>query len=175
MVTETKQKPRQKEESASGTTALTPHRDFPVALGWMRDEFDRLFDRFTRNWPSVWGGHGWRWGVDMEDTDDAFIVRAEAPGFEASDFDIKVADGRLVLHAAKKVETKEKEGKAREYREQECHESVTLPASIDKDKVEAQYRNGILTVTLPKTAEGKARRIAVKTGCDDIPAQSAGA
>jgi len=60
------------------------------------------------------------------------------------------------------VETKGKEGKTREYREQECYQSVTLPTGIDKDKVEAKYHNGVLKVTFPKTAEGKAHRVLVK-------------
>ena len=50
----------------------------------------------------------------------------------------------------------------KEYREQECYESVALPAGIDNDKVEARYHSGVLTVTLPKTAEGKAMKITVK-------------
>ena len=89
-------------------------------------------------------------------------MQAEAPGFEAGDFDVQVSDNQLVLRAAKKVETKDKEGKTSEYREQECYESVTLPPGIDRGKVEAKYHNGVLTMTFPKTAEGKARRVPVK-------------
>lgn len=96
------------------------------------------------------------------DDDDAVVVRAEAPGFEAGDFDIQVADNRLVLRATKKMETKEGEGTVREYREHECYESVGLPPGIDNAKVAAEYHNGVLIVTLPKTAEGKAQRIPVK-------------
>jgi len=129
----------------------------------MRDQFDQLFERFVRQWPSLCYGRGWRWGLDVRDQNDAVIVRAEAPGFEAGDFDIQVSDDRVVLRAAKKVETKGKEGKTTEYREQECYESVTLPPGIDRDKVEAKYHNGILTVTFPKTAEGKPRHVTVKT------------
>jgi HSP20 family protein len=105
----------------------------------------------------------WRWGLEVEDQDDSVVVRAEAPGCEEGDFDVRVEDGRLVLSALKKIETKDEKGKMKEYREQECYESVALPAGIDKDKVEAKYHNGLLTVTLPKTAEGKAMKIAVKT------------
>jgi HSP20 family protein len=74
-----------------------------------------------------------------------------------------VSDNRLVLRAAKKVETRDEKGKIREVREQECYESVTLPTGIDRDKVEATYHNGVLTVRLPKTAEGKGKKIAVKS------------
>jgi HSP20 family protein len=142
--------------------ALAPYREFPFLRSRTRDEFDRLWDRFSRV-PNLWEGDTWRWGLEVEDEDGAVIVRAEAPGFEAGDFDVQVSDNRLVLRASRKAETKEKEGKAREYREQECYESVTLPPGIDKDKVEARYHNGILTLTLPKAAEAKAKRIAVKS------------
>jgi HSP20 family protein len=159
------QKLEQKEKAATTERALAPYGDFPFFLSRMRDEFDRMFDRFTREWPSLWGGagSGWRWGLDVKEDENAITVRAEAPGFEAGDFDIRVTENRLVLRAAKKVEAKDEKGKVREYREQECYESVTLPPGIDKDKVEAKYHNGVLTVTFPKTAEGKGRQITVKS------------
>lgn len=163
MVTETTQQTSQKEELATRTGELTPFREFPSALGWMRDEFDRLLQQFSRNWPHPWRGNGWRWRVEVEDGDDALFVRAEAPGFEPGDFEIRVADSRLIMQAVRKEETRGKVGNGREYRVQECYESVTLPPGIDKNKVEAQYRNGILTVTLPRTTDGKARRITVKS------------
>jgi len=163
MATQIAQKMKEKEEVAPRGGSLAPLREFPFFLSRMRDEFDRLLDRLSRRWPSLWKGEGWRWGLDVRDEDDAVIVQAEAPGFEAGDFDVQVSDNRLVLRAAKKVETKDKEGKTREVREQECCESVTLPTEIDKDKVEAKYHNGVLTVRLPKTPEAKGRRVPVKS------------
>jgi HSP20 family protein len=156
------QKPKQAEEPVARGGPLATFREFPFFLGRMRDEFDRLFDRMSRGSMSVPTGNGWHWGVDIRDEDEAVIVKAEAPGFEAGDFDIQVGDGRLVLKAARKVETKGKDGKVTEYREQECYEAVDLPPGVDRDKVEAKYHNGVLTVTLPKTAQGKAKRVAVK-------------
>jgi HSP20 family protein len=155
MTTQTAQKPKEKEELAPRGGALAPHREFPFFLSQMRDEFDRLFDRLAPE--------GWRWGLDVRDEDDAVVVQAEAPGFEAGDIDVQVSDNRLVLRASKKVETKDEKGKVREYREQKCYESVTLPTGINRDKVEAKYHNGVLTVTLPKSAEGKGKKITVKS------------
>lgn len=131
----------------------------------MRDEFDRLFERMVREFPSFMepGAEGWRWGVEVEDQEGKVVVRAEAPGFEPGDFDLRVDDNRLVLRAVKKVETKDEKGNVQERREQECFESFALPAGIDKDQVDASYHNGVLTITLPKTAEGKAKKIAVKS------------
>jgi HSP20 family protein len=155
---------KEKEEVAPRGGALAPYREFPFFLSQMRDEFDRLLDRFVRQWPSLLGlgGDGWRWGLDVRDEDNAVVVEAEAPGFEAGDFEVQVSDNRLILRASKKAESKDEKGNTRQYREQTCYEWVTLPAGIDKDKVEAKYHNGVLTVTLPKTTAAKAKRITVK-------------
>jgi len=156
------QQTKEKEEVTPRGGPVALYREVPFFLRRMRDGSDRLFARISQGLPSLWGGTGWGWGLDVQDEDDAIIVRAEAPGFEAGDSDVRVSDNQLVLRAAKKVETKGKEGKTREYREQECYQSVTLPTGIDKDKVEAKYHNGVLTVTFPKTVEGKAHRVLVK-------------
>lgn len=162
MATEITHKSRQQDQPATRRGTLVPYLEFPFSFARMRDEFDRLWDQFAR-WPSLWQGVGRQRCLEIQDQENAVIVRAEAPGFEADDFDIRVSDHHLLLSASRKVEGKDKEGKTREYREQECYESVMLPPEIDKDKIEAQYRNGILTITLPKTTEGKAKRITVKT------------
>ena len=119
-------------------------------------------ERTSQQWPSLWEDNGWCWGLEVRDEDDAVVVQAEAPGLEAGDIDVQVSENRLVLRASKKVETKDDKGEVQEYREQECNESVALPAGIDKDKVDARYHNGVLTVTLPRTAAGKAKLIPVK-------------
>lgn len=135
-------------------------REFPFMLSRMRDEFDRLFENFS----SLWQGEGnsWRWGMDVEETDEAILVKAEAPGFEPGDFDLQVRDNELVLKASRKAETKDKEGKVKEISQQECYQSVLLPSGINQEKVDAKYQNGILTVTLPKTAQAKGKKIPVK-------------
>jgi HSP20 family protein len=158
------QKTKQKEEAAPRGGALIPRGEFPFFLSQLRDEFDQLFEQFSRGWPSLWEGEAsaWRWGLDVREEDDAVVVRAEAPGFEPGDLDLQVSENRLILRASKKVETKDEQGKRHEYREQECYQSVTLPPGIDKDRVEAKYHNGVLTVTMPKTAESRAKRITVK-------------
>ena len=153
---------RKKGEAAGNGGALAPVRDFPTLMRRMQSEFDELFERFAQEWPVSMEdfGRGWRWGIDVEDKEDSVIIRADAPGFEAGDFDLRVSGVRLIVRASRKAETKKKEG---EYREQyECYESMTLPPGIDKDKIDARYHNGILTVTVPKTKEGRGKKIAVK-------------
>ena len=162
MATATAVKKTETQEAAtSSERSMQPSGDNPF-LSRMRDEFDQLFHRFTRNWPTLWeiGGSTWRWGVDLEEKDDALVVKAEAPGFEANDFDVQVQDHRLVLRASRKSETKEKKGKTVE--EREFYQSLTLPTDIDKDKVDATYHSGVLTVTMPKTAAAKGKKIPVQ-------------
>jgi HSP20 family protein len=159
------QKTNRSEQAGTSRRAIATYGEFPFFLSRMRDEFDRLIERFAGEWPSLWegAGKGWRWGLEVRDEENAIVVEAEAPGFDAGDFDLQVTDNRLVIRAIKKAETKGKEGKAREYCEQECYQSVTLPPGIDKDKVDAQYRNGMLTVTMPKTTVGKGKKVPVKS------------
>ncbi|HXG46838.1 MAG TPA: Hsp20/alpha crystallin family protein [Methylomirabilota bacterium] len=154
---------KQMTEPVTNGGELVPFTDFTFSLSRLRDEFDRLFDRMAREFSSLMEmGKGWRWGLEVEDQDDNIIVRAEAPGFEPGDFDVRVEDNRLVLRASRKVETKDEKGRVKEYRQQECYESVALPTGIDRDRVEARYHSGVLTITLPKTAAAKAKKIAVK-------------
>jgi HSP20 family protein len=136
--------------------------------GWplsrLRSEFDRIFDDFFRGWGGL---ADWpqqresRWDLDVEDAEDKVIVRAEAPGFEPNDFDLQVRDDQLVLCACQSEETTEDGG--RQWHQQELYRSIPLPAGIDAEHVDAQYRNGILTVTLPKTEKSHSRKIDVKS------------
>jgi HSP20 family molecular chaperone IbpA len=121
----------------------------------------RLFDNFRSLWPG--NGKSWPWGLDIEETEEAILVKVEAPGFEPGDFDLQVRDNELVLKASKKIETKDKEGKVKEVPQRECYQSVKLPSGINQEKVDATYRNGILTVTFLKTAEANGKKITVKS------------
>jgi HSP20 family protein len=161
-----KQEPSKQEPNKprSGETALARHRDTsPVRsstrqpLARLREEFDRLFDQFSQGMLPMSSA---QWGADMREDDDNVTVRAEVPGFEPSDFDIQVRGDQLVLSATRKSE--EDEEGYRGYQRSEFYEAVSLPAGVDADKVKAAYRQGVLTVTMPKTPESKGRRIAVE-------------
>jgi HSP20 family protein len=100
------------------------------------------------------------WGIDMREDENNVTVRAEAPGFEAGDFDIRVQGDRLVMTASRNAE-EEEEG-YRGWRQSEFAETLTLPAEVDAEKVKAAYRNGVLTITLPKSETSQARRVSVE-------------
>jgi HSP20 family protein len=134
----------------------------PIQL--FRDEFDDLFDRFLEGWPLVDEGNRLAptWGLDLEETDKEVTIRAEMPGFDAADFDIRVAGDLLTIQAEHKTE-KGKEGEKRAERYAKMSRSVTLPPGTDTEKVEATYRNGILEVKMPRKPEAAGRKIPVKT------------
>jgi HSP20 family protein len=136
----------------NSSTALTNRNEHPFAL--FRNEFDNLFDRFFNGWPGLEGG----WGLDGEETENAVKFSMDAPGFEPGDFDIQVSGDVLRVTAERKTEN----GKGRSSRRFE--RSVTLPTVVAADKVEANYRNGVLELNLPKTEQAKWKKIAVKGG-----------
>jgi HSP20 family protein len=165
-----KEKTREQEQQRHNRGGLTPSfrsGGLSRGAGWplarMRSEFDRLFDDFFRGWglPAMSEERQSSWGLDVEDQPDKIVVRADAPGFEPDEFDLQVHDDHLVLCACTSEEKKE-EG-ARQWHQQELYRSIPLPSGVDAERVEAQYKNGVLTVTLPKTEHAKSRKIEVKT------------
>lgn len=113
--------------------------------------------------PSFWTGFGGP-AVDIEDRNNEVVVTAELPGLDSKDFNVEVEADRLILRGEKKAET-EKHDKTYYYRESSYgsfHRVVPLPAEVKRDDAKARYKNGVLTVTLPKTDEARARRINVK-------------
>jgi HSP20 family protein len=143
---------------------LTGARTHPLAQ--LQDQFDALWDRFLSGWPMPMEdefGPQRFWDLDVEEGDKEVIVRAEVPGFEPNDLDIEVNNGVLTIKAEKKQETKEGEGAGgRERRYAIYRRSMTLPPGTNPDKAEANYRNGVLELHIPKTAEAQAKRIPIQ-------------
>jgi HSP20 family protein len=142
--------------------SLDAMRDIPSIMRRMQTEFDQLFNHFARSVPMPienLGRHG-SWGLDVDDREDCIVLRVDAPGFETGDFDLRVSGDRLVLRASRKSEAKGEEGESLE--ERRCYESMTLPPGVDTTKIEAKYLQDILMVTIPKTAEGRGKKIEIK-------------
>ncbi len=147
-----------------------------------RTDMDRLFDQFWR------GGFAlpslrrmfepaplWRdetaFGfaapaVDFVEDDQAFRITVELPGLSEKDIDVTISGDMLTIKGEKR---EEKEEKAQNYYMSErrfgsFQRSLTLPDGIDRDKIEAKFQNGVLTLTLPKTAEAmkQQKKIEVK-------------
>ena len=136
-------------------------------LSSFRAEIDSLFDRFFRE---PWSGGGLLSGagmfpqLDMVGSDNDVTIRAEVPGVRPEDVKIEVT-GNLLKLSGEKSEQKEEQG-----RDYVCCERqfgafsrvIQLPTSVDPNKVDATYKDGVLTVKLNKHAEAKPRRITVR-------------
>jgi HSP20 family protein len=103
-----------------------------------------------------------RWGLDVEEKDNQLVVRAEAPGFEPSEFDVQVVGDQLVLKATHKAEKEDKDKKFQSWEQRELYRSVTLPQGVDPEKVDASYKNGVLMITLPKAGKPNGKKIPIK-------------
>ena len=125
----------------------------------LQREMDRLFEDFFRR------GGLMRPSVDVVETDDTVVVKAELPGMEPKDVDISVSGDKLTIKGERKAE-KEEKGKTF-YRMERGYGSfcrtIELPASVEADKAKADYKNGVLEITLPKTEQVKAKKIPIKT------------
>jgi len=158
-----------RELSKPASTAPAPYRRGMMShWGYepfrrMRDEFDRMFEQFFSGWPAVSeGARQSHWGLDVQEDDGSIMVRADAPGFEPSEFDLHVRGDQLIMRASHKTESQDKQRGMHEWQQQEFFRTVMLPSGVDPEKVDASYRNGVLMVTLAKTEEAKAKRISVK-------------
>jgi HSP20 family protein len=133
-------------------------------LSSLRDELDRLFESpFAGLTNASQLLSGWTPALDVYEDKENFIVKAELPGMKNEDIDVSLHDGSLSISGERKSETKHKDAEV--YRAERFfgrfQRTVTLPAPVAADKVKAQYKDGILTVTLPKTEEAKPKQIDV--------------
>jgi HSP20 family protein len=133
-------------------------------LSTLRDEIDRLFqaplDELTR------ASHllsGWTPALDVYEQKDNLVVKVELPGMKREDIEVSLHDGSLSISGERKAQEKYQDAEV--YRAERFvgrfQRTVTLPTPVAADKITAQYKEGILTVTLPKTEEAKPKQIEV--------------
>ncbi len=132
-----------------------------------RREIDSLFDRFFEGWPfEVSSGESqWIPSIDLSETNKEYIVRAEIPGVDPKDFDIALNNNVLTIRGERKheKETKEEDFHRIERVYGTFTRSIQLPGEVNADKVSANYKNGVLEITLPKVKEEAVKKIPVKT------------
>src|ERR1700735_5177720 len=124
----------------------------------------RLFEEaVTRLMSEPRASRPWSPGVDILETEDALTVRADLPGVKIDDIDIRVENQTLTIRGARKSE-KDENVKAYHRIERSYGEfvrSFAVPSTVDTDKVAADYKNGVLTITLPKKEAAKPRQVKV--------------
>ncbi len=104
----------------------------------------------------------WTPVVDIYETDDSFIVKAELPGVKKEDVSVNIENGLLTIKGEKKTETEDKKRHRVECTYGSFIRSFTLPQSVAIDKVEAKYKNGLLNLTIPKEKQAAPNQIEVK-------------
>ena len=143
---------------------LTPWRRSGELRPYWRD-MDDLMTRFFRDMPMMREG-AWDWvpTVDVTETDGNVMVKAELPGMDPKDIDIDITGDVLTLKGEKKSEEEKKDERYyfRERHYGSFQRTFQLPAGVDNDKVDANFKNGVLTVRIPKSEESKQKKIEIK-------------
>jgi HSP20 family protein len=138
---------------------------WPTLDRWsnLRDELDSLLDLpFLANSNRQDLFSGWSPALDLYQTNDNVVAVLELPGMRKEDIDISLHDGTLTIGGERKRSSSNGEKAERSERYVgSFRRSITLPVQVDPNKVSATYRDGILTVTLPKAEEAKPKRIEV--------------
>lgn len=130
-------------------------------------EVNRLFDDVFRGFGGpAFGrlGHGGAWPhVELGETDKDIRITAELPGLDEKDVDLSVEEGVLTLRGEKRAELEDKDRGYSERSYGRFERRIGLPQGIDREKANATFRNGVLTVILPKTEAAKTnvRRIPI--------------
>jgi HSP20 family protein len=117
----------------------------------VRRQFDQLFDELTQPTEAP----NWRPAVELTEVENSFVLRAQIPGLEAKDLDVEVTQ-EAVLITGERRQAQKTEGKGffkSEFQYGKFRRVVSLPAAVQNDKVQADYKDGILTLTLPKVEE----------------------
>lgn len=141
--------------------ALTPW----TPMSSLKQEMDRLFDRFFEpQTGDVFALGEWAPSLDLTETKDALMATLEVPGLDPKDIQISLQEQLLTIKGEKKHEKEEKD--ERRHRVERAYGAFTrairLPVAVDGEKVTASFKNGVLTVTLPKTPAAKGTTIPIK-------------
>jgi HSP20 family protein len=134
------------------------------SLSHLQDEMNRMFDTSLRRFTMGEYEGAFLPAIDLVDEKDKFIVRAELPGMKKEDVHVVLQDNWLTISGEKKHEAESKE--TNYYRTERVYGTFTrrleLPTGVDAKKIDAQFKDGVLHISLPKTEEAKPREIEVK-------------
>ena len=119
-------------------------------------DFDRIFDSmFSHDLPQIPSAQSWTPAVDVNETETEFFLSADMPGLDKKDVSVDIHDGVITIKGERDIDN-EKSTDGYRIRERQLgsfNRSFRLPDNVNEDKVAAKFKNGVLTVTLPKTKE----------------------
>ncbi len=169
-------------EKKAGEIKKAPEESIvPYGFGDIQNDFDRMIDRFQREFQDFWittpshHRHGMhRFGkmmpfkelisqVDLEDRGKDYCVTADLPGFAKNDVDIEVSEDSVIIRAEKisAAEAKEKNYVRRERSSQAFYRRIMLPEPVKSDEAQAKLDNGVLEIVLPKQAPKETKKLKV--------------
>ena len=145
---------------------MTPWRERAARpLMQFEREMEALWDRFfgSEDWSPSDEGFAPR--CDLAETDTHYEVKVDLPGMKAEDVNVELKDGMLCISGKMEEEHEERDKTFHrvERRFGEFHRSLTLPGKVSNDKVEAEFHDGVLKVTVPKAEETKPKKIEIKS------------
>jgi HSP20 family protein len=137
------------------------------------EEFENLLDRYNKsggkNLSKQYGTDlsfaDWAPSVDIEEAEDKYVIKADLPGVDKKDIDVKLENGVLSIRGEKQTAKETGKGTKR-HRTERFHgtfaRSFTLPEAVKSDKVDASYKDGVLLLEIPKAEEAKPKSINIK-------------
>jgi HSP20 family protein len=139
---------------------LIKYRPFNNLLSW---DVDGILDSFFDD--DFFGSVGKYPKIDVREEDGKYILEADIPGLTEKDLDVRVDGNLLTLSSRKSEEKNEKKNGyiVQERRSSSFSRSFVLPKNVDRDKIEAHFKNGLLSMAIPKLPEAEPKKITVKT------------
>lgn len=150
-----------------------PWQEFDV----LRRQFDDLFDELApiSRATGKTNGHNWSPAIELKSTDEAVVLRAELPGISAENLDVQVSREAVSISGEYKSETKTEDKQHHIYRSEFRYGSfqrvIPLPVAVQNDQVKADFKDGILTLTLPRLEAEKPK--VVKVNLTETPVEQA--
>ena len=153
-----------------GLTRWEPSRGFPT----LQDQINRVFEELTTRTGEDTALSTWSPAVDIYETEHELVVKADLPEVEENDLDVRVENNILTIHGERKFEKKVNEDNylrvERAYGS--FSRSFSLANTVNTDAIKAEYRNGVLTLRIPKREEAKPKQIKVNVNTAAVAASA---
>jgi len=133
-------------------------------LSSLRDEMERIFEDLVGRGEGEWKKSTWYPPVDIYETDNEIVLKAELPGVDQKDVEVRIENDTLILKGEKRID---RDTKTENFHRAErvygaFQRSFSLPQSVDKERIKASLKRGILTLVLPKKEEVKPKQIEIQ-------------